>query len=268
MLLLESPHNERFKKLLKLSTDNKFRRQQKLFIVEGLKEIRVALEHHYQIQEVYIDQKYITAYPEKEFEGIPATALKHDLFTRLVYREDASYMLAVMKEPELSLDKIKLPENPLIVILENVEKPGNLGAILRTCDAVGADAVILSQEHHNFFHPNVIRSSVGTVFSNQIAFAKEEDIKNWCTGHKINIFSAALQTDQNYTESDFTAGTAFVLGAEDSGLTKFWRDHADQVIKIPMLGHNDSLNVSVSGAVFLYEALRQRFSKNGGIGSI
>ena len=258
MLLLESPHNERFKKLLKLSNDNKFRRQQKLFIVEGLKEIRVALEHHYQIQEVYIDQKYITAYPEKEFEEIPATALKHDLFTKLVYREDASYMLAVMKEPELSLDKIKLPKNPLIVILENVEKPGNLGAILRTCDAVGADAVILSQEHHNFFHPNVIRSSVGTVFSNQIAFADGASIKNWCEKNKIKVYAAALQTDSFYTNVDYSGGTAFVMGAEDTGLNEFWREAADQIIKIPMLGYNDSLNVSVSAAVLLYEARRQR----------
>jgi RNA methyltransferase, TrmH family len=258
MLLLESPHNDRFKKLLKLSNDNKFRRQQKLFIVEGLKEIRVALEHHYHIEEVYIDQKYITAFPEKEFGGIPATVLKHDLFTKLVYREDASYMLAVMKEAELSLDKISLPENPLIVILENIEKPGNLGAILRTCDAVGADAVILSQDHHNFFHPNVIRSSVGTVFSNQIAFADAASIKKWCEENKINVYAAALQTESFYTDANYKEGTAFVFGAEDTGLTTFWRNAADHIIKIPMLGHNDSLNVSVSAAVLLYEARRQR----------
>jgi len=153
MLLIESPHNERFKKLLKLSTDNKFRRQNKVFIIEGLKEIRAALEHNYELEEVYIDEKYKVAFPEKEFDQVPATMLKHDLFSRLVYREDASYILAVLKEPIIDLTQIQLPENPLIVILENIEKPGNLGAVLRTCDAVGADAVILSQEHHISFTP-------------------------------------------------------------------------------------------------------------------
>lgn len=262
MLLLESPHNERFKKLLKLSTDNKFRRQQKLFLVEGVKEIRVAQEYKYELVEVYIDQKYITSFPEKEFEAIPNTILSHALFSKLVYREDASFMLAVMKEPELSLDKIKLPKNPLIIILENIEKPGNLGAILRTCDAVGADAVILSQSHHNFFHPNVIRSSVGTVFSNQIAFGNGESVKAWCENNNIRVFAAALQTDDIYTNVDYKGSAAFVLGAEDVGLTKFWRDAADLIVKIPMLGNNDSLNVSVSAAVLLYEVVRQRFSKN------
>ncbi len=258
MLLLESPQNERFKNLLKLSTDNKFRRQQKLFIVEGLKEIRVARGHNYTIQEVYLDQKYRVAFPEKEFEDIPVTMLSHVLFSKLVYREDASYMLAVMSEPELSLDLIQLPENPLIVILEGIEKPGNLGAVLRTCDAVGANAVILSQEQHNFFHPNVIRSSVGTVFSNQIAFGDAGTIRKWCEENNIRVFAAALQTEQFYTDADYKNRTAFVFGAEDTGLTKFWRDAADEIIKIPMLGHNDSLNVSVSAAVLLYEAIRQR----------
>ena len=258
MLLIESPHNERFKKLLKLSTDNKFRRKSKLFIIEGLKEIRAALEHNYELEEVYIDDKYKTAFPEKEFDQVSVTILKHDLFSRLVYREDASYILAVLKEPVLDLSQIQLPENPLIIILENIEKPGNLGALLRTCDAVGADAVILSQDHHNFFHPNVIRSSVGTVFSNQIAYAGAEEIKLWCKENNIKVYAAALQTDKFYTDMDYTSGTAFVFGAEDTGLTEFWREAADRIIKIPMLGHNDSLNVSVSAAVLLYEVVRQR----------
>lgn len=258
MLYIESPQNERFKKLVRLATDNKFRRQSKTFVVEGLKEIRAALEYDYKVDALYLDEKYKAAFHEKEFDGIPVTILSHPLFSRLVYREDASYLIAVVREPDLSLARVSLPEAPLVVILEDIEKPGNLGAVLRTCDAVGADAVILSQDLHHFFHPNVIRSSVGTVFSMQIACAPEEEIRRWCDGHHIRVYAAALQTDRFYTELDYRQGTAFVMGSEDKGLKPYWRDAADAVIKIPMSGHNDSLNVSVSTAVLLYEARRQR----------
>lgn len=258
MLLLESPHNEKFKRLLRLISDNSYRRKQGVFVVEGLKEIRSAVQFGYDVEDLYVDEKYRDRFEPAEFASIRTTLLSHSLFSRLVYREDASIVIATIREPELHLKKIKFSNTPLIVILEEIEKPGNIGAILRTCDAVGVDAVIASQRQHNFFHPNVIRSSVGTVFTMQLGCADPDEILEWCKSHDIRIYSAALQTDAYYTDVDYKHPTAFVMGSEDKGLKDFWRKASDNVIKIPMLGHNDSLNVSVSAAVLLYEARRQR----------
>ena len=255
---IESPHNRTFKHLYRLATDNQYRRKNGVLIVEGKKEIDTAIEYGYFIESLYLDQKYVADIPLNEYNHVPSIILHHQLFSKLVYREDSSNMLAVFKEPELKLANIKLSGQPLIIILEGIEKPGNVGAILRTCDAVKADAVIVSRKNHSFFHPNTIRSSVGTLFSMQLASADEEEILQWCKQNRITIYSAALQTDTEYTRADYTGGTAFVMGAEDKGLEEFWRKSSDLIIKIPMLGHNDSLNVSVSAAVLLYEAIRQR----------
>ncbi len=258
MLLLESPHNDKFKKLLRLVSDNSFRRKQGVFVVEGLKEIEAAIVFGYEVEDIYLDVKYRDKFDPAGFGHIRTTLLSHALFSRLVYREDTSIVIASVREPELNLEDLTLSDNPLIVILEEVEKPGNIGAILRTCDAAGVDAVIACQQQHNFFHPNVIRSSVGTVFSTQLGCGGPEDILQWCKNHGIHIYSAALQTDTYYTSADYTQPTAFVMGSEDKGLKNFWRKTSDGIIKIPMLGHNDSLNVSVSAAILLYEARRQR----------
>ncbi len=258
MLLLESSHNEKFKRLLRLISDNSYRRKQGIFVVEGLKEIRSAVQFGYEVEDLYLDEKYRDRLDPAEFAAIRTTLMSHALFSRLVYREDASIVIATIRAPELHLEKVKLSDTPLIVILEEIEKPGNIGAILRTCDAAGVDAVIASQQQHNFFHPNVIRSSVGTVFTMQLGCGNPDEILQWCKEHKIRIYSAALQTDAYYTDADYTYPSAFVMGSEDKGLKDFWRQASDSIIKIPMLGHNDSLNVSVSAAVLLYEARRQR----------
>ncbi|MCO6462303.1 MAG: hypothetical protein J5I59_12945 [Saprospiraceae bacterium] len=265
MDIIESTGNQKFKHLLRLSTDNHFRRKSRLIFVEGRKEIEVALRYGYEIDSLYVDERCPETVSLDDMGIGRAIVLHHKLFKQLVYREDASNMVALFKEPELPLSRIRLPEFPLIVILEGVEKPGNIGAILRTCDAVKADAVVVTQKNHSFFHPNTIRSSVGTVFSLSIACAEEDEVLTWCRDNRIKVYSAALQTNLDYTMPDYRSGSAFVMGAEDKGLKPFWRQSSDAIIRIPMLGHNDSLNVSVSAAVLLYEALRQRRQLGDGI---
>ena len=151
-----------------------------------------------------------------------------------------------------------LRENPLIAVLESVEKPGNLGAVLRSADAAGADAVIICDPLTDLYNPNLIRSSIGAVFSRQVATASSEDTIKWLEAHGIRILTAQLQDSEWYYATDMRGGVAIVMGTESTGLSDIWRNAADAHIRIPMLGQLDSLNVSVSAAILLYEAVRQR----------
>ena len=169
-------------------------------------------------------------------------------------------MVAEVKYKERSLDDIKLRENPLVVVLESVEKPGNLGAVLRSADAAGADAVIICDPLTDLFNPNLIRASIGAVFSRQVAAAGSEETISWLKSKGIRILTAQLQDSDLYYDADMKSPVAIVMGTESTGLTDCWREAADAHIRIPMLGELDSLNVSVSAAVLLFEAVRQRRS--------
>jgi TrmH family RNA methyltransferase len=156
------------------------------------------------------------------------------------------------------LNQLRLSKNPLLLILESVEKPGNLGAVLRTADAAGVDAVIICDPHTDFYNPNVIRSSVGCVFTNQIASATSEETINWLKENNIKIFSTYLKASAPYHETDFTKPCAIILGTEATGLSDLWVKKSDATIIIPMQGKIDSMNVSTAAAVVVFEARRQR----------
>jgi len=156
---------------------------------------------------------------------------------------------------------LKVKENPLVVVLESVEKPGNLGAVLRSADASGADAVIICDPQTDLYNPNLIRSSIGAIFTVPVATASSEDTIRWLKDNRIKIYTAQLQDSGWYYDTDMTGGTAIIMGTEATGLTEIWRKAADAHIRIPMLGRLDSLNVSVSAAILLYEAVRQRNSR-------
>ena len=181
-----------------------------------------------------------------------------EVYAKISYREGTEGMIAEVRTPERKLEDIALPERPLVVVLESVEKPGNLGAVLRSADAAGADAVLICDPLTDLWNPNLIRASIGAVFTvpcvacssaDAIAFLKERDIR---------ILTAQLQDSSLYYDCDMTGGTAIVMGTEATGLTPVWREAADAHIRIPMLGRLDSLNVSVSAAILLFEAVRQR----------
>jgi TrmH family RNA methyltransferase len=166
--------------------------------------------------------------------------------------------MAVVKSKERRLEDLQLSENPLIVVVERVEKPGNLGAILRSADAAGADAVVVCDALTDLWNPNLIRSSIGAVFTVPCVVCSSEECIAYLKGHGIQILTAQLQDSRLYYDTDMRCGTAIVMGTEATGLTEVWRQAADAHIRIPMLGQLDSLNVSVSAAILLFEAVRQR----------
>ena len=189
------------------------------------------------------------------------------LYDKVAYRGGTEGIIAEMEWQERSLDSLQLGPAPLIAVLESVEKPGNLGAVLRSADAAGADAVIICDPLTDLYNPNLIRASIGAVFSTQVVTASSEETIVWLKSKGIGILTAQLQDSQWYYDTDMRGGTAIVMGTEATGLSPEWRQAADAHIKIPMLGRLDSLNVSVSAAILLYEAVRQRHNQCSGTAS-
>ncbi|MGN1215997.1 MAG: RNA methyltransferase [Candidatus Cryptobacteroides sp.] len=207
--------------------------------------------------------------PEKEAEEIAVLARKvncdvglvlvpAEIYDRLAYRGGTEGVIAEIRYRERTLEDLHLGANPVVIVLESVEKPGNLGAVLRSADAAAADAVIICDPLTDLYNPNLIRASIGAVFTLQVAAASTEETIAWLKGNGIRVLTAQLQDSELYYDTDMTGPTAIVMGTESTGLSDTWREAADAHIRIPMLGRLDSLNVSVSAAILLFEALRQR----------
>lgn len=256
-MLIESSQNPRIKKLQKLQSKSRERKKTGRFTVEGIQENHLALQAGYNAIEFFVcDSIYDGSLhlPENK-----AMSVSTALYEKLTYRKTTGGVIGVYEMKQNSLEEVSLGNNPLVVVLESVEKPGNLGAVLRTCDGAGVDLLIVCDPLTDFFNPNVIRSSVGTVFTNKIAAASKEEVANWLKSNKLRIFSTYLREDtMDLYAADFKGGTALILGTEHEGLTDFWAAHSDVLIKIPMQGKVDSLNVSAAAAICIYEAVRQR----------
>lgn len=258
---IESAQNPKIKNLLKLQEKSRERKKQGLFVVEGVQENLLAQESGFTVREFFI----CNAIFEHSFKfDAPVNLVTTSLFEKIAYRSTTGGIIGIYQTPKKDLEDLKLSEKPLIVVLESVEKPGNLGAILRSCDGAGVDALIVCDSLVDFFNPNVIRSSVGTVFTNQIFSDTKENVINWLKINEIQIISTYLRDDTiDLYEVDFTEKSAIVLGTENSGLTEDWLEASARLIKIPMKGKVDSLNVSNAAAICIYEALRQRnYSKS------
>ena len=180
------------------------------------------------------------------------------VYEKIAYRGSTEGVMAVVRARHLSLDDLQLSEKPLIVVLESVEKPGNLGAVLRSADAAQADAVVVCDPLTDLYNPNLIRSSIGAIFTVPCVACSSEACISFLKARGIRILTAQLQDSQLYYDTDMRQATAIVMGTESTGLTDVWRRAADAHIRIPMLGRLDSLNVSVSAAILLFEAVRQR----------
>ena len=191
-------------------------------------------------------------------EGTKVFEVSRNIYEKIAYREGTEGIIAEIKYKERKLEDIKLGKNPLVIVLESVEKPGNLGAVLRSADAAGADAVIICDPLTDLYNPNLIRASIGAIFTRQVVAATSEETIAWLKANGIQILTAQLQDSSLYYDTPMTGPTAIVMGTESTGLTDIWRKAADRHIRIPMLGRLDSLNVSVSAAILLYEAVRQR----------
>ena len=259
--MITSVQNTAIKNIVKLSK-NKERKEQQLFVIEGARELSLALQSGYEIVAVYVCRTLFmkTCYPDV-LNAVPENAvfdISPAVFGKIAYREDSDGVVALAKPKSHTLNSIQLSKNPFVIILEAVEKPGNLGAILRTADAAAVDAVIVCDPQTDLYNPNVIRSSVGGLFTVQTAVCTSEEAVVWLNGREITSYAAELQAAEWYQNVDFRTPSAIVLGTEADGLTNFWLKNAKKRIKIPMRGKIDSLNVSVSAAVITFEAMRQR----------
>jgi TrmH family RNA methyltransferase len=256
---ITSVQNPFIKSLVLLQEKAKNRKQTGTFIIEGKREIEIAIKGGYEVETILFYPEICT---EIEAKKIDKTAelieINKDVFQKLAYRETTEGILAIAKTKSMQLADLKLSDNPLILVAEAPEKPGNIGALLRTADAANLDAVIIANPKSDLYNPNIVRSSVGCLFTNQIATGTTDEIIAFLKERKINFYCATLQNSTSYHTQDYTTPSALVVGTEATGLTQEWRDAATKNIIIPMQGEIDSMNVSVAAAILIFEAKRQR----------
>jgi TrmH family RNA methyltransferase len=257
---ITSIQNPFIKTLVQLQEKAKSRKQSGTFLIEGKREIELAIKGNYELETILFLPELIA---ESELNKlvknkVELIAINKEVYQKLAYRDTTEGIIAIAKTKSLQLLDLKLPKNPLILVMESIEKPGNIGAILRTCDAAKVDAVILANPKTDLYNPNIVRSSVGCLFTNQIASGTTDEVIAFLKQNNINIYGATLQNSNSYHEINYTTPTALIVGTEATGLTQAWRDNATQNIIIPMQGEIDSMNVSVASAILIFEAKRQR----------
>ena len=261
---ITSPQNPKVKTLLELQEKSKARRREGIFVVEGTRELLHCISTGYSVHSLFVCMDILSENALNEImnalsgKTFGCFSIPKHIYEKVAYRGSTEGVIAELRCKSHSLEDLHVKDNPLVVILESVEKPGNLGAILRSADASGVDAVIICDPLTDLYNPNLIRSSIGGIFTVPTAAASSEETIRWLKERGIKIYTAQLQDSEWYYDTDMTGATAIVMGTEATGLTDIWRKAADAHIKIPMLGKLDSLNVSVSAAILMYEATRQR----------
>ena len=255
--IITSAQNPKVKQLVALQQKSSERRKEGLFVVEGRRELEHCLDGGFQIDSVFYCPAICGTLPPLS-PDVKLFEVSASLYEKMAYRGGTEGMMAEVKTRTFRLTDLHLPQNPLLVVVESVEKPGNLGAILRSADAAKVDAVIVCDPLTDLFNPNLIRSSVGGFFSVPSVACTSEECIAFLKQRGISILTAQLQDSHLYYDTDMRRATAIVMGTESTGLTNQWREAADAHIRIPMLGRIDSLNVSVSAAILMFEAVRQR----------
>jgi TrmH family RNA methyltransferase len=263
-----STTNPRIRNIMKLQSGSRERRRKNLFVIEGYREISRAIVSGIEIKELYVCGELDRQGRSGELSGqdarIEVYEVGKDAFARIAYREGSDGLMALAVPRNLNLNELELSLNPLILIVESVEKPGNLGAIMRTADAAGIDAVIVCDPLTDIYNPNAIRSGVGCIFTRQVVACTSGEALEWLRHKKIKVFAAALSEKAIvYHTVDFMGPTALVMGTEATGLSQEWLERSDAQIIIPMKGVADSMNVSTSAAVLIFEAVRQREQGRG-----
>lgn len=262
MKYISSVQNVMIKNLIQLQEKSKVRKKTGTFLIEGKRELSLALLGKFNIQTVLFCTEFISEEETLNLlhsnQSIEYIEITKEVYQKLAYRDTTEGVLAVAESKTNLLEQLELKENPLILIAESPEKPGNIGALLRTADAANIDAVIIANPKSDLYNPNVIRSSVGCVFTNNIAIGTSEEVIAFLKAKNIAIYSAILQEAQPYYTQNFKKATAIVVGTEATGLSDIWRKVSTQNIIIPMEGAIDSMNVSVAAAILLFEAKRQR----------
>ena len=255
-LHITSLQNPRIKFILRLRTNSRERRQDGLFLVEGIDEIQLALSAGHRPTTVVcapdLARRELT---RTEGERVSVTEA---IFRKLSLRENPDGWMAVFNRPKFTADELRLTPNPLLIVMEAVEKPGNLGAILRTADAAKVDAVIVCDRRADVYSPNVVRASRGALFSVQILELTSGAALEFLRTHGVKVVAANPNAGEDYHRADLKGPLAITVGTEDAGLSPLWLENADIQVRIPMSGQVNSLNVSVAAALLVYEALRQR----------
>lgn len=274
---ISSLQNTKVKRLVALQKKSSERRSQGVFVVEGRREITHCMNAGYKIVALYYcpaiyndiesdtaEEDVVDLFQKDTLRKAPAVyELTREVYEKASYRSGTEGVIAEVEMPHRTLEDLQLGETPLLMIVESVEKPGNLGAILRSADAAAATAVICCDPLTDLYNPNIIRSSIGALFSVPTVSCSSEECIAFLKAKGIRILTAQLQDSHLYYDTDMRGATALVMGTEATGLTDVWRKAADAHIRIPMLGALDSLNVSVSAAILLFEAVRQRSKEQG-----
>ncbi|BAO74492.1 TrmH family RNA methyltransferase [Winogradskyella sp. PG-2] len=258
---ISSTQNPFIKHLLQLKEKSRLRKKRGEFLIEGKRELSLAIKGSFKIKSVLFFPDLFSETEAKVLSqhNIEIIEISKDVFQKLAHRDTTEGIIAVVEVKHNKLEDLTLKsKNPLILVAEAPEKPGNIGALLRTADAANIDAVIIANPKSDLYNPNIIRSSVGCVFTTEIAIASSKEAIDFLQNYNFNIFSAILQESEPYYTQDYTLPTAIVVGTEATGLTKEWRDTATQNINIPMQGIIDSMNVSVAAGILIFEAKRQR----------
>jgi TrmH family RNA methyltransferase len=260
MKQITSAQNPYVKQLVQLQEKAKARRQSGTFLIEGQRELQLAHKGGYEIETALFVTELLSENEVRSLAGRQAELIEisREVYQKLAYRDTTEGVIAVAKSKSLALTDLQLGTNPLVLVAEATEKPGNLGALLRTADAAKLDAVIIADPKGDLYNPNIVRSSVGCLFTNQIATGTTEEVIAYLKANNISIYCATLQDSAFYHEQDYSTPTALVVGTEATGLTQPWRDASTQNIIIPMQGEIDSMNVSVAAAILIFEAKRQR----------
>jgi RNA methyltransferase, TrmH family len=255
---ITSLQNPRVKHIVRLRDEKRQRREEGLMLVEGYDEIQLALSAGHQPQTLFSAPEVISRQIHIGNADVERVTVNRAVFEKMSYRDNPDGWLAIFPIPHTSLDDLKLGNSPLVLVAESVEKPGNLGAILRTADAAHVDALLVCDPRVDLWNPNVVRASRGAVFSVPTVECDNVSALEWLKGRAIKILAATPSAEELYSEVNLCKPVAIAVGTEDAGLTDFWMSNADVKVKIPMMGKVNSLNVSVSAALIVYEAVRQR----------
>jgi RNA methyltransferase, TrmH family len=261
--LITSTQNPLIRDIILLTEKSRERKSRNLIVIEGRREVRLALSSGFRIRTFLFCKEVISVNILNELIGIPATTtdiieVSENVYNKIAYRKDYEGIIAIAEPKWLTFNNLDLRTNPLILVVETVEKPGNLGALLRTADAANLDAVIICDPQTDIYNPNAIRSSIGCIFTIPVVTCTGEEAIIWLRSKKITSFATALTAEKFYHETDLSGPSAIIMGSEAEGLSETWLSNSDFQIKIPMGGKIDSMNVSTSAAIVIFEALRQR----------
>ena len=258
---IDSLSNPLIKKVVKYQQKSSERKKDGLFVIEGVREVSLACQSGVEIISLFICDDYYSdnkEYPINKEKAKELISVSAAAYNKMAYRAGTEGTLAIARQFDTSLERLQLSPMPLLVVIESLEKPGNLGAILRTADAAGVDGLIICDQHTDIFNPNAIRSGLGCIFSVKVAVSSREEYFKWSLQQGISTMIASVQATMPYYDASYTKPVALAFGTEANGLSPHWYEFSGEHLKIPMAGRIDSLNVSVSAAILIFEAVRQR----------